>query len=333
MTYMVLQASTLSLSVVLNSTLVVAICVNARLRTTPRAFIASLALSDVAFSFYGIVHIAVLIYENQVCRLDDTDDILDRSVSFATYFSIMSNYTNILLVSMERWAHIARPFWHQRHVSVHVTAVGITITWFCAVLVNVDAFLLPGYLYLKVADMKHSTVYPSIHFLSSFTLCGIYIHLSIITRRQICAITRTHTAGVIGQCERADNLSSFHQKLGSLKGNLKSVRLLLLIFGTFFLLLTPDMCFHIYMTYGARGVYERSIHEFLKELTYIHCCVNFFVFAAKDGDFRCVLAGYFRKAKECQHGLSRRQGGIFQRKNRVTPLSSSTSETVLSLYS
>lgn len=84
-----------------------------------------------------------------------------------------------------------------------------------------------------------------------------------------------------------------------LRETLRSIRLLVTVFGGFFLLLSPGIYFHFYVRFFSDKQEYENIHEGFRLLTYSHAYMNFIVFTSLDRGFRGVLMAWVRRAT-CQ---------------------------------
>ncbi|CAG5126436.1 unnamed protein product [Candidula unifasciata] len=294
--FKVLQDVTLILGIVTNSVLFITICCSGQLRATTYIYIASLAVSDIIFSCHGIRYTLMGNDSEVEC---DASDFRARDFIFFNKVSSAANYANILMVSLERWLYIARPFLHQRYLSIKITVCGLATAWLFAIIVNIDTFIASDIKYTAVIKFKLNVVFPSIHFFVSCILCIVYVHLALIARGQLRAINRTRPVGVSNSYPQSASIDATNATMASIKENLKSLRLLVLVFGSFFVLMTPGICLHLYDKHDYAGVNHPILHGVFKQMTFTHCCVNFFVFATQNCHFRQIFLGYFRKIYGC----------------------------------
>lgn len=289
LSYIILHDITNSLAIALNVAVVSTICSSNRLRTATNATIVSLAASDLAYSIQSIVStaIAVNVHENQRC------DYLSKIFIFTRNLGASATYLNLLLISIERWLFIARPFVHQRVISPKLILRSLILVWTAASLVNIDIFILNTDLIFLVERTKLCIVFPCLHVVLSIILCGIYVHLSVIVRRQIHA-TSTSNIHPSDWLRKLTGCTQAQMKIRSLIDAFTSIRLLVVVFGAFFLLMTPGFIFYIYEIYY-EGNPRMDFYNITKELSYLHCCCNFFVVARHDATFRRAL---FRGAKK-----------------------------------
>lgn len=288
-----MQTAMMALSMLINTSLFLTICCSSRLRSTTHAFIASLAASDIIISIHGIIYCIISSLTHESCYRNDRR--WTRSLTLFIKFITATNYLNILLVSIERWLYIAQPFLHQRLFSRRVTVCGLLTAWLLPLIINIDILIVPDSDFEALINVKLTTEFPIIYFVVCFVLCSIYVHLALILRYQIRAISKTRPAGVFTVSNQNESVRTFNVDMVTLKENWKCVRLLVTVFGAFFLLMTPGISLHIYEGSVVVGLYYPHIRNICNQLTYFHSCVNFFVFAAQDKEFRHILSGYIKR--------------------------------------
>lgn len=213
MPFTVLQPAVMAMSIVVNSLLLVTICCSHRLKTSTHVCMASLACSDIAFSLYGTIYTAILMYGQRVCYSRAVSNILDRLMFMTSSIVMTSNYLHIILVSAEKWLYIAKPFLHQRIISSKVTMGGIIAIWVGSVFFNLDVLILPVQGYESVSEFKFSTIFSSVHLLACLILCVIYAHLAIIIRKQMRAINKTRVVDVSTRGQHKDKKENKRSQL------------------------------------------------------------------------------------------------------------------------
>lgn len=169
------------------------------------------------------------------------------------------------------------------------------MTWVFSLLVNLEAFIVTLNNYMTIANIKTDVVIPCFHTVVTAVVFVIYVHLTIITRKQMHAINK------IGYVQPSNNENTRHarhwdRKMKVLRENLKSIRLLVAVFGGFVVLLSPGIYYHFYVRFSQDKQEHPHIHEGFKLMTYFHACVNFVVFVRLDKCFRRVLVTWLRKA-------------------------------------
>lgn len=190
---------------------------------------------------------------------------------------------------MERWVYISRPFLYHRLKCPRLAATCLAAAWSVAVLANVDVFMKDNnFPILYSQRFKVGLLLPTTHFIWSAIICSIYTHISVITCRQVRAIKKASFAGV-----DALSYEKVDPRLTFLKESWARLRMLVYVFGTFFLLLTPNICSNIYVVYY--GNINMHVLGFIRVLLSAHSCTNFFVYAFRDKDFKLILRKLFHK--------------------------------------
>lgn len=305
-----LEGVIIGTSVALNVVLLVTVCSSRHLRTSTHIFISSLAVSDILAAVYGLIRLTIITVTTGVCFPLATKDLINRGLTAFYMVNEFSSYMNILIVSGERWLYISRPFQHQRLISPRFTFVGVVVAWASSLIVNLDAFIFTLNDYWIISDFKYLVLLPCFHSLLTVVLCFIYFQLTIITRRQMKAINKTSYLRPTNN-EDPRSFQLMATKMKQLKANLKSIRLLVTVFGGFLLLLSPRVYYHLYsyLMLSGEKLQDPTIHEGLKILTYLHMLENFIVFARLDKRFRSVLITWLRRAR-CRHATCVGQGRI-----------------------
>ncbi|CAG5121584.1 unnamed protein product [Candidula unifasciata] len=288
--FYVAKVLVMTISIGLNVTVLVTIKLSKRLRTIPCLYMVSLAVSDLTFSCNGIFHSTIVIIV--ACTHDwpsyQMANTFGTSVTFVFFFSIFSTYGNLILISLERWVYISQPFWYQRVISHRLAVFSIACIWIASTVVNVD-ILITGddFPVINKEMVKYGIIFPALHFIWCVIICSIYIHIAVITLRHIKAMKKTAYVCIAANTDNED------LKLMVLKKKMAHVRMLLFVFGSFFLLLTPTFCCNIYATITKK--INGDLMGFAKLLMCAHSCSNFFVYAFQDKEFKRALGKLFGK--------------------------------------
>ncbi|CAG5127516.1 unnamed protein product [Candidula unifasciata] len=296
----VVEGIILSTSVCLSTLLLVIVCCSSKLRSSTHIFISSLAVNDILISIYGFAYLTIDVLVDFVCFSPTALDHMERGVNICFSVNTFASYLNILFVSGERWLFISRPFLHQRLISPRSTCIGVALAWLSSVLVNVEAFMVNLKHYITISDIKSDVVFPCVHTVVTVLLFSIYVHLTVITRRQMAAINKTSYFRPRRNSVDTRNVELADTNMKLLRENLRSIRLLVTVFGGFVVLLSPGIYYHFYVRFFQDKQKFANVHQGLKLLTYFHACVNFVVFASLDKSFRRVLVTWLRRAI-CRH--------------------------------
>lgn len=270
-------------SLCLNIIIVVAVCLVKRLHTTPNVFIASLAGSEVLF---GLLICACLLLSISDRQNKMTEVAICTNI-FLTMLSVFSSHFNHIIISVERWLYIARPFLHQRLVTSQTTACGVVLVWILAGASSLNLLIDCGnsdkVIVIGIVD-------PCVHFLLFIVMFSLYVHISVIARKQMLAIEGIKFATDPRSRSEAQNI------VISLKRRWSTVRLLVTVIGTYFILLTPQVCANIYaFATGNFKEQSESLFDLSRILTLLHNYCTFFVYAKQDKDFKRAVKHYLSK--------------------------------------
>lgn len=275
------QVVVVTVSIFLNFTVLVITVCNTQLHKVSSVFVASLALSELIFA---IVTDAVSLIFLDACRKGKfyiSESCFQMYVISLTFICSLLHH---LMISAERWLYIARPFLHQRLISRESTACSLCLVWLLAVVSCVSLVTGNCETALNEENIKvHlSLLLPSVHFVLSVCMFLGYGHICVITRRQIKAI-RLSTV----RCERNDS----DQILENLKTTWRQVRMLVIVFGTYFVVVMPFASASIYIFVNHVGLlfYSSLVGRIIQFIAITQCFINFFTYSIQDREFRRAL--------------------------------------------
>lgn len=278
------------LSICLNITIIAVIGCTKRLHTVPSVFIVSLAVSDVITA--GIVTFRHCLRVSNLLTgwPCDLEVVANCTASFLIPFSVVSNIGNHLMISMERWLYIALPFIHQRIVTRRTTSFCLLSVWVISTVINVNLFFQRCGLQLFSIRVQIGIVCPVFHFALSFFMFIVYSHVAYISYHHTHSINKSRVACV----PTGTQVSLKLQTLVTTKW--RRVRMLVVVFGTYFLLVTPGVCTDVYGYVNDKNVYGYLVVTIVDFFWNSHCFLNFCIYAARDKVFRCALKQCLLKA-------------------------------------
>lgn len=287
--------STLAVTIATNSLTIIVFIETPALRTITNIFLVSLSLSDQLYALFlfGLWTTSIIFFFHSFyVSFDD----LQRYFYFACGILIHSSNGNLILVSLERWLYIARPFWYQRLVSLKTVVISLTFMWVSALVVNVP-YLPEQSFHRRVLYfvILHSFVYPGLHTFCCLCLVLVYSHISLITFRQLKKISKIQPSS---QQSNPGEARAATASKGSLHArNWKSVRLLITLCGLFFLCVSP----YVYLTSYAclhPGKWDdmATWNMPLLILLSVYHCSNFFVYILSMSRFR---SAFKKKTLKC----------------------------------
>jgi hypothetical protein len=283
---------------IFNFVIIIVICWNKRLHTVSRVVFVSLAVSDLINSIInGVLWLIV--------HVECNDQLSVNTISifiFCLRVGIISNLFNHLIISVEQWLYIVLPFLHHRIVTRQSTAYCLIFVWALSVTVNCNLLLIKCPINILHPTIENSIICGTLYFCLSFIMLFIYTHIAFIAHRQTQLIKKTRPVPL--------GARTINTTWTQPKTVLKNIRLLVYVFGTFFILMTPGCCMDIYANVSKSCIYLSDIGKVIDAMWCSHCCTNLFIFAVQDNVFRDVL-----KQKLTKIGLI-----IFRKK--VHPLNS-----------
>ncbi|XP_005105209.1 adenosine receptor A2b [Aplysia californica] len=286
--YYVVHSVLYTLSVLLNSVVVFVILRSERLRTPTNFLIASLATTDTIYAVgeAGYAIETLLIMNTGRAFMPNSRAWLSF-VSSMYVCGKMSNYFHLMSIAFERWVYIVRPFLHERLVGNKRICLILVIIWLFSFFAGLDILIKQQVVNsVKDAPVRFALVYPIVHFLCSAVICTVYVHIAIISHRHMQAIQAQELSFLAAANER--------HRLRSLKSNWKIVRMVITVFGMFFLTVTPVVCLHAYLVHSNTSMTNMA-RQILPLLAATHYCSNFFVFFSQCKMFRDML--FFCKSK------------------------------------
>ncbi|XP_055883552.1 bombesin receptor subtype-3-like [Biomphalaria glabrata] len=288
--YYISVAVLLQLSVLINSLIILVVCCTPRLRTTPNVFISSLAVCELLFAVFITARSVIASKGLLTGNWPGFGHIIVRVMIFIWLATLCSNYTNILLISLERWLYITQPFLHVKMNRTLLVVSSLIFAWAVPLVTNVELITEEDINYQLQLRLAH--LFPAFHAVWSGALCAIYVHICVITRRQIRVICKLTIPA-----ERPGRRSPGGSGFKHVRANWKTFKLLVVVFGTFFVLNTPGILFNIYLHSKGCENYWSDVPWYIKFLTVIHNCSNYFIYVHQDRTFYTVCCGHFRRVR------------------------------------
>ncbi|CAG5126206.1 unnamed protein product [Candidula unifasciata] len=285
----VVQASLMFIAVLMNITIIAVVCCTKNLRTVTHFFISSLACSDLITASIIFACSCIVISSlsgNRTCGLTAS---LVCFKGFLTFFSVTSSIGNHLLISIERWLYIARPFLHQRIINPRTTTGCVISMWVISFLFNINV------LFDRCGSVKFSTrvnngiVKPALNFFLCFLMCIIYSHIAFISYQQVKTINKLR---VTSGCTEDETVLKT-RTLVTMRW--KTIRMLTTVFGVYFILVPPLFCIDIYAYAADQSIYDTFFGKIVNLIWSVHCCLNVCIYAAQDRVFRNALKTVLQK--------------------------------------
>lgn len=294
-------------SIFVNMIIIVAVARCRRLHTFANMFIASLASCNLILSLSLYINLTIEFISTYTCLSRHSFEcVYLYFISFAMTCSLSGH----LMIAFERWLYIARPFLHQRVVTCTSTSCGVIFSWVLALIGGVNLISGPCYGKAHEINVKISfcLIFSIGHFSLSTFMFLIYGHISIITRNQTKNIKKTAMINLGNSTVQTNAMAS------NVMSAWKQIRMLVIVFGAYFLLMTPYvlMNIYVYIVDADLKIYQTNVGTAIALISHIQCASNFVTYSLQDRDFRHVLQQYCLKT------------GILQRDRKVRPLDTVT---------
>lgn len=272
----------LLISIILNIVTAITVCCNKRLHTVTNVFAVSLALSDICLAVVADINTIFFGFHNLTVDIHVIN--LQHVFIFFASFTLICNHLNHLMISIERWLYIARPFLHQRLVTTRTIVSSVITVW---VIPFVFSSSLLGHfcgLQANWVRLLFSLGFSVLHFVLSAAQFSIYGHIVVITRRQTRSIKQLQVVESLGASTDID------ATLAKIRSTWRQVRMFVVVFGSYFVCMTPWVCINILaFSDGRIGVYNS--HAFRVSITFalFQSYSNFITHSMLDKDFKFVL--------------------------------------------
>ncbi|XP_059153311.1 trace amine-associated receptor 13c-like [Physella acuta] len=189
---------------------------------------------------------------------------------------------HITFISIDRYLYIAKPYFYQKHINIHVSITLITTGW----VIGLGYSSLPQFFHNPYGATP--TCSPTVNFpvwylfygaLSAyitlviiiFTMCYLIIRTAIKQRNAICATTFSHSNEGNAVISRT---------------TMKSLKYFFTVFGVFFVCVTPTvLC--MALDYYVRV--PSVVYNCLVMLALSNSAMNFVILTLQNRQFRCSL--------------------------------------------
>ncbi|CAG5132130.1 unnamed protein product [Candidula unifasciata] len=291
-TIAVLDILLVTSSIVLNVLILLAVLRNQRLHTVSNVFISSLAASNLFLAIVTDIKMIIMLIS---CYKPVLDTLTDCIYAFVYSLSMTTSAYNHLMIASERWLYIAKPFLHHRVITYRSTLCGVILSWVVAFFCSVNLISGPcaPTFFESRSKINYCLVIPVIHFILSTFMIIIYGHIALITRNQTRAIKKTTSMNTEHSKRELDPI------LSNLKSTWKQVRMLVIVFGVYFVLTTPYIVTNVYVYVHEISLvlYNDNIGKAVTLISHAQCGANFLTYCLQDRDFRHVLRQYCLKFK------------------------------------
>lgn len=296
-----------------NLLVMAAIFVQSNLQTTSNYLLANLALTDF---LQGFISVPLRIAETLTWKTD-VKVLCQISIPLSIIFGSTSNM-NILFISVERFIAIFLPYFYYQSVTPNFIIAVIAAIWVTiAILALVPSVGLGGLTPLPPVTICRfttflskeyiTTLYIIVHFIPITTVILIY---GFILRASVNHARRIHAQERVvqprsGENEVSNTKSSFHirtsennpdDRRNSIK-QMKAARIVSFVVGFFIILVVPIIVIDVVEMFGGPTA-PAVVVKIAVCMIYTNHCVNVFVYAGCNRDYRRAFAKIFRKIRE-----------------------------------
>ena len=248
--------------------------------------IGNLAISDL---LVGVIFLPMDI------SLHVMDNLIENGTYCICYYSVLytlltASVLNLLLLSVERYYAIIRPYRHGTRFTTQRLCILICTTWIMVVIVG----FLPVFGWRPYLVENDRLCGRSILFSSSYqTIMNIIIIIALI----VCFVCFIAVIRVALRKAHATKRNNISDSGSSLKREIDYTKVLLIVSGLFIVCWGPFCVLSLFPNYSLTVLY---IKNFLASLGLVNSCLNWIVYGAKNRKFRAafkdILIHSYRKS-------------------------------------
>ena len=250
--------------------------------------IGNLAVSDLLVGCVVIPLDLVLI----LSPIDSNKRTLCMWFYCAVYTLATASVLNLLLLSLERYHAIIKPFQHNATFTNKRIYYCIGIIWILVLIIGSIPRLVWGEMMNDInGSCRNNIVFDSTYKMAVNTLIITALVTSfvlfIVVTRIAISKSQTHSLNVMGDAN-AVNDGADNVKLGqhSLRRDIRHTRLMIIISGTFVICWAPYCIASVIPSQKAEVALVRNC---LASLGFINSCLNWIIYAARNSKFRAAF--------------------------------------------
>ncbi|KAK7113507.1 D(1)-like dopamine receptor [Littorina saxatilis] len=263
------------------------------LKTRANIYIVSLACTDM---LVGVMEWIVGLHNHQILAawFDRTGTACVGMFSFA-FFSVACSMFNMVLIALDRLLYINKPFYYTREVTSEKVKIAIGIVWVAALLWGT----VPLYIHHYDGTKAHCTMQASIPtlyraylnvpvlFSGAVTTGVVYIIIAMTALAHKKAIYKSVPgSGPKGITEGADLTETAKAALTSMRSNMKTLKLFVIVFGLLVFCWFP---YYIIEFTGEFNNISDAAYRASTALGFLNSGVNFLVYPLYNKKFRRAL--------------------------------------------
>ena len=261
--------------------------------------IGNLAVSDLLVGCVVLPMDLVLIFS----PLDSNERTLCLWFYCAVYTLVTASVLNLLLISLERFHAIIRPFQHNATVTTKRIYLIMCITWIFVLIIG----SLPQIFWRKIMNditgpCRNNIMFESTYKLvmtaiivtalvTSFVLFIVVIRIAITKSKQ----KPLSTTGAVNAANGLGNVVK--GRVHNLRRDIRHTRLMIIVSGTFIVCWAPYCILSIIPSKKAAEI--AFLRNWLASLGLINSCLNWIVYAARNSKFRAAFKSILNCS--CRH--------------------------------
>ncbi|CAG5119935.1 unnamed protein product [Candidula unifasciata] len=260
---------------------IVIICRTKKLHSSTNIFVASLAVNDLIFSGFFIVMwiTTTRIRWSSVTLAKLMSTIMYCLCSGTTNQSIM----HMAAIAIDRYIHIAHPFYYMKHAAKHRVYIIVTILWIAGIALTT----IPPVIFTpKLECVNLISHQPAAYYFPGASVYVITVPLVCFCYSKIACLAFRHKLAANARRARTDELLTDIQQRNNRQAALRSVQFVALMFGVFTACTLPQ-----FVSTGMSFLITIPEKIYLGFFLFapIHSVINFLIFATMNREFSSAL--------------------------------------------
>ncbi|XP_031555515.1 probable G-protein coupled receptor No9 [Actinia tenebrosa] len=293
-----------------NLLVMVAIFVQSNLQTTSNYLLANLALTDF---LQGFVSVPLRVAETLTWKTD-VKLLCQISIPLSILFGSTSN-VNILFISVERFVAIFMPYFYYEAVTPNFIFAVIGTSWIMITVLALAPSVGLGGLnpsppvticrFTTLLSKEYiTTLYIIVHFIPITTVILIYgfiLRASVNHNRRIHAqerfVVQPRNNEEVSNTKSTETLENTPEDRRNSIKQMKAARIVSFVVGFFIVLVVPIIVIDVVEMFGGPKA-PSVLVKIAVCMIYTNHCVNVFVYAGCNRDYRRAFGKIFRKIRE-----------------------------------
>lgn len=265
------------------------------LRSITHYFLVSLSISDILVATCVVP--VYLVYQLHTPQLYFTPDKMTLLTfwQIMDFFLCLTSVWTLAAIGVERNLAISRPFYYTKWISPIRVYISMACLWMFSLTISVTTKLDP------FGQKRHLSVFivSTSYFLPLVIILIMYAQIWLVARRQTRRL-------------RQD---------GALATDLKAIKTIAVVIGTFFLCYTPNMILLIWFHFKLQPTPNPHVVTTAKWLVYFNSCANPIIYSCFNKTYRSGFKRLFQTIVKKLHELRSRAGDRKARKLQRSRLS------------